>query len=90
MISQSNRVGWASVSPALGWTLVFFVLPFAAMLMISFYPQDGSGPSLAAYAQFFASPSYYYALFNSLEVTALVTVISILLAYPFLIYCYDE
>jgi spermidine/putrescine transport system permease protein len=83
VIRPQHRVAWASVSPALAWTLAFFVLPFAAMAAISFYPQDGSGPSLASYAQFFNSPSYYYALFNSLEVTALVTIISILLAYPF-------
>ena len=83
MVAPQHRVAWASVSPALGWTLVFFVLPFVAMIAISFYPQDGSGPSFAAYGQFFASPSYYYALFNSLEVTGLVTAISVLLAYPF-------
>ena len=53
------------------------------MVAISFLPKDGSGFSLAAYRQFFTSPSYYFALVNSLEVTALVTIISILLAYPF-------
>lgn len=78
-----KRAAWASVSPALGWTLTFFVLPFLAMVAISFFPKDGSGFSLAAYAQFFSSPSYYYAMINSLEVTCLVTLISILLAYPF-------
>ena len=83
MVAPQTRVAWASVSPALGWTLVFFVLPFVFMVSFSFFPQDGSGFSLAAYAQFFNSPSYYYALFNSLEVTGLVTLISILLAYPF-------
>ena len=83
MVAPQHRVAWASVSPALGWTLVFFVLPFVAMIAISFYPQDGKGFSFASYTQFFSSPSYYYALFNSLEVTGLVTVISILLAYPF-------
>jgi spermidine/putrescine transport system permease protein len=78
-----NRTAWASVSPALGWTLVFFIMPFLAMAVISFYPRDGSGFSFAAYSQFFLSPSYYFALINSLEVTGLVTMISILLAYPF-------
>lgn len=80
---STERVAWASVSPALGWTLAFFVLPFLAMVEISLFPKDGSGFSFAAYMQFFTSPSYYFALFNSLEVTGLVTVISILLAYPF-------
>lgn len=42
-----------------------------------------NGLTLNNYAQFFTNPSYYRAMINSLEVTALVTVISILLAYPF-------
>ena len=53
------------------------------MAGISVFPKDGSGFSIAAYQQFFTSPSYYYAMFNSLEVTGIVTVISIVLAYPF-------
>ena len=35
------------------------------------------------YAQFFANPTYWQAMVNSLEVTAIVTVVSVLLAYPF-------
>ena len=77
------RIGWASVTPALLWTLVFFVVPFVAMAVASLFPEGGSGLSLANYTQFFTNPSYWLALVNSLEVTALVTVISILLAYPF-------
>ena len=53
------------------------------MAVISVYPQGGRGFSFAAYTQFFTNPSYYYALFNSLEVTGLVTIIAIFLAYPF-------
>ena len=78
-----NRVAWASVSPALMWTLAFFVLPLVSMASISLFPKEGTGLSLAAYIQFFTNPSYFYALINSLEVTGLVTIISILLAYPF-------
>ncbi|HEX6120571.1 MAG TPA: ABC transporter permease [Dongiaceae bacterium] len=79
----SARIGWASVTPALLWTLVFFAVPFAAMGVASLFPQGERGLSLANYTQFFANPSYWRALVNSLEVTAIVTVISILLAYPF-------
>lgn len=77
------RIGWASVTPALLWTLVFFVVPFAAMGVASLFPEGASGLSLANYTQFFTNPSYWLALVNSLEVTAIVTIISILLAYPF-------
>jgi spermidine/putrescine transport system permease protein len=81
--SPPNHAAWASVVPALGWSLATFILPFIAMAAISVFPRDGSGFSLAAYAQFFTSPSYYQALINSLEVTGIVTLASILLAYPF-------
>jgi spermidine/putrescine transport system permease protein len=80
--AASSRIGWASVTPALLWTLVFFVVPFIAMAVMSLSQKDG-GWSLAAYAQFFANPSYWRALTNSLEVTLIVTVLSVLLAYPF-------
>jgi len=81
--ASTSRIGWASVSPALLWTLVFFVVPFLVMAMVSLAPERGGGWSLAAYSQFFSNPSYLRALTNSLEVTLIVTVISVLLAYPF-------
>ena len=80
---RQSLAGWASVTPALLWTLAFFALPFAAMAVASLLPKGGDGLSLANYTQFFANPSYWRALTNSLEVTLIVTVISILLAYPF-------
>lgn len=74
---------WALVTPALGWTLVFFVLPFVAMGLMSLTAHEDGGFTLANYAQFFANPAYWRAMVNSLEVTAIVTVVSVLLAYPF-------
>ncbi|QIG52395.1 ABC transporter permease [Nordella sp. HKS 07] len=80
--NTSGAVPWVAVGPALLWTLAFFTAPFIAMALIS-VTVKGGGFSLSNYQQFFTDPSYYRALFNSLQVTALVTVISILLAYPF-------
>ena len=80
--ASSSRIGWASVTPALLWTLVFFVVPFVAMAVMSL-TQKGGGFSLAAYQQFFENPSYWRALVNSLEVTLIVTALSVILAYPF-------
>ncbi len=74
---------WALVTPALLWTLVFFVLPFIAMVVLSLLEHGGGAATLANYRQFFGNPSYWRALVNSLEVTLTVTVISVLLAYPF-------
>jgi spermidine/putrescine transport system permease protein len=73
---------WVAVGPGLLFTFVFFVLPFAVMFMISLRA-DGAGFTFANYAQFFTNPSYHRAMVNSLEVTAVVTVVSVLLAYPF-------
>ena len=81
--ASANRIGWASVSPALLWTLVFFVVPFIAMAVTSLQPKDADDVSLASYTQFFTNPSYWRALTNSLEVTLIVTFFSVLLAYPF-------
>ena len=81
--APANRIGWASVSPALLWTLVFFVVPFIAMAVTSLQPKGAEGFSLASYAQFFTNPSYWRALTNSLEVTLIVTFLSVVLAYPF-------
>lgn len=78
------RLGpWLTVGPAVLWTLLFFVLPLLLMGWTSLHPLDGAGPGLDNYATFLANPSYWRALVNSLEVTALVTLISVLLAYPF-------
>ncbi len=80
--ASGGSVPWIAVGPALLWTLAFFAAPFIAMALVS-VTVKGGGFSFANYQQFFTDPSYYRALFNSLEVTAIVTVISILLAYPF-------
>jgi spermidine/putrescine transport system permease protein len=85
-MTQSSNAGralpWLMTGPALLWTLAFFVAPFIAMAVVSVTSSEG-GSTLANYQQFFSNPSYYQALVNSLEVTAIVTVVSILLAYPF-------
>ncbi|MGB8314891.1 MAG: ABC transporter permease [Aestuariivirga sp.] len=74
---------WLLVSPALLWTLLFFVVPFAAMALLSLSVQGSDGLTVSNYSQFFNNLSYSRALINSLEVTGLVTVISVVLAYPF-------
>jgi spermidine/putrescine transport system permease protein len=81
--TSNRRTGWASVAPAAVWTLAFFAVPFVAMAIASFYPKGGSGFSFENYTQFFTNPSYWRALTNSLEVTAIVTILSVILAYPF-------
>ena len=78
---------WPFILPAVAWTALFFVAPFAAMGAMSLWHLGQAGldqtPTLDNYAQFFTNPSYWQAMVNSLEVTALVTIISVMLAYPF-------
>ena len=78
---SATRAGWATALPALLFTLLFFAVPFIAMGIASLLPKPGFG--FSNYAQFFANPSYWRAMVNSLEVTAIVTVLSVALAYPF-------
>nr|WP_250888835.1 ABC transporter permease [Mesorhizobium sp. dw_380] len=53
------------------------------MGLSSLTAHEGGGFTLTNYSQFFTNPSYWQAMVNSLEVTAIVTVVSVLLAYPF-------
>jgi spermidine/putrescine transport system permease protein len=81
-VTSHNRAGWGAVAPALVFTLLCFVLPFIAMAVVSLSVKGG-GFSLSNYAQFFTNMSYTRALVVSLEITAIVTLVSVLLAYPF-------
>jgi spermidine/putrescine transport system permease protein len=78
--------GWTFVAPALAWTALFFLLPLGLMAALSFRERVAGelapGWSLANYARFVDRPYFHEALLNSLEVTALATALSVLLAYP--------
>jgi spermidine/putrescine transport system permease protein len=80
---SERALAWGIVSPALAFTLVFFVLPLAAMAIVSLTSHETGAFGFGNYAQFFTNASYFQAMINSLEVTALVTVLSVVLAYPF-------
>lgn len=83
---QQRLAGLGLLAPALAWTAVFFLLPLAIMLAQSLGQRVGGravpGWTLANYTRFVDKAYFHEALTNSLEVTALVTVLSILLAYP--------
>lgn len=81
-----RALGWGLLAPALLWTGAFFLLPFAAMVALSFAHLEGReivhGFDAGNYARFFGEWALFKALLNSLEITAIVTVLSVLLAYP--------
>ncbi len=83
---QERQQGAALVAPALLWTLAFFVVPFAAMVMMSLAHMEGrdivQGHDLGNYVEIFTDPSLRRGIFVSLEITVVVTLISVLLAWP--------
>ena len=85
-LSSGALRSWAFIAPALLWTIAFFVLPLFVMAVYSLWQRAGGrllkSFSLINYEAFFGRDYFLDALLNSLEVTALTTVISIFLAYP--------
>ena len=77
-------MGWGLVAPALIWTGAFFVLPFAAMVALSFAHMEGRtivrGFDVGNYVRAFTDWTMVKALVNSLEITVIVTVVSVVLA----------
>jgi spermidine/putrescine transport system permease protein len=82
-MNGASKPGWLAVAPALLFTLVFFILPFIGMGLASLTAKGTPFPTLSNYAQFFNNWAYFQGLVNSLEITAVVTIVSILVAYPF-------
>lgn len=84
--TTERRKAFAFVAPALVWVLAFFVVPFAVMAAVSVSRMEGRdivhGFFLDNYIRFFADPSLFKGLLISLEITGMVTLISVLLAYP--------
>ncbi len=81
-----RRKAWGFVAPALLWTVAFFVAPFLFMAAVSLWEQKGGSIvhawNLGNYIGFFQKDALFRGLTNSLEITAIVTFLSILLAYP--------
>ncbi len=86
MAISSTLRGWGFVTPALLWTLAFFVAPFAIMLAMSLATLEGReliwGFDLANYRRLFGQSFLAGAIVVSLQITLTVTLVSILLAYP--------
>ncbi len=84
--SAERRTAFIFVAPALLWTLAFFIVPFAAMVLLSLAHLEGreivQAYDLGNYVKIFTDASLLKGVFVSLEITATVTVISVLLAWP--------
>jgi spermidine/putrescine transport system permease protein len=84
--AQRRRRAILLLAPALLWTLAFFILPFVLMAAMSLWRRGEAGIertwSLDNYQAFIGRPHFIEALSNSIEITAAVTLLSVLLAYP--------
>jgi spermidine/putrescine transport system permease protein len=85
--SQARLAGFGFTLPAVAWILLFFGAPLVIMAVYSLLPLTADGSpshlSLKAYSDFFNQPAYVQAIWNSAITTAIVVVVSLLLAYPF-------
>ena len=54
--SPERLLPWALVTPALAWTLIFFVLPFIAMAVSSMTDLSGGGWTFGNYRTVFRQP----------------------------------
>ena len=85
-MQPERRLALSLVAPALLWTAAFFVLPFAAMVLLSLAHMEGrevvQGFSLGNYVKALTDWSHLKALINSLEITVTVTLVSVVLAWP--------
>ncbi len=85
-MNRRGLAGWVLLAPALLWVTAFFVVPFAVMALYSVWRREGTQlvrePSLVNYETFLDKSYLLDALFNSLEITAITVVLSVLFAYP--------
>jgi spermidine/putrescine transport system permease protein len=84
---RDRLAGAAFTLPAFAWVFIFFAAPLVLMAYFSFTPLSPTGGrgaiGLGNYRAFFAESAYVEALWNSVVTTAIVVLVSLLLAYPF-------
>jgi putative spermidine/putrescine transport system permease protein len=66
------------VLPAVAFVAIFFVVPLGGMVVRSF-----TEPSAHNYAEFFDTHAYVQILINTFKTAAIVTVVCVILGYPF-------
>ncbi|MBO1328333.1 ABC transporter permease [Acetobacter suratthaniensis] len=79
---RESLPGLLFVSPALLWLLAFFAAPLLAMIAVSLHDSATGQYGIGNFVQVFTEKAYTDALFNSLTLTAVVTLASLVLAYP--------
>jgi spermidine/putrescine transport system permease protein len=74
------------ITPAALWLLILLILPLITLIMLSFqksaFGADSSVFALNSYVEFFQNSAYQRLMLRSLGIALLVSLITILLAYP--------
>ena len=78
---KRNKRGLLTL-PSVCWLLVFTVLPLLIMLYYSVQADDGTGFTWANYLRFFSKDTYLRLTWRTIVMAVLVTVVSLLIAYP--------
>lgn len=79
---RESLPGLLFASPALLWLVAFFAAPMLAMVAVSLRDGTTGQYGIGNFVQVFTEKAYTDALFNSLTLTAVVTLASLVLAYP--------
>lgn len=88
LLRQGKRPHWWLLLPALALTLGFFLLPVLGLVNISFYESTPERVYLpnwtgGSYLRFLSDPWYLGLLWRTTQLALAVTVISIVVGYPF-------
>ncbi|MEL7212048.1 MAG: ABC transporter permease [Pseudomonadota bacterium] len=86
ILNTENRKGLALISAPLGYVILLLAVPLAAILLISFWTQDfqtfDTTPTLNNYREAVNDPLYRELLFRSIRIAGVVTLVTVLLAFP--------
>jgi spermidine/putrescine transport system permease protein len=78
--------GYALLAPALGVLVLLLAAPIVLLALYSLWNQNGlnldTAPTLGRYAEVFAREGYRTLFLRSIAISSIVTVITVLLAYP--------
>jgi spermidine/putrescine transport system permease protein len=85
-LRSEQAAGWLLVSPSFLYALLLLAIPIAAILVLSFWTQHDLALdrtlTLANYQEGWTNPLYRVLMLRSLWISAAVTAITVLLAYP--------
>src|SRR5262252_2753573 len=84
--SAANADEWlqrALLVVLIGWLLLVIVLPLGTLFRKALEDHDGNFIGLANFAEYFAEPVLVHSLVNTLMISAISTVITLLLGFGF-------